>query len=164
MLAVVAETWVRELRDFDSLYTEFSLKEIFSHLQEECTGRHALDLLALHNEMQRYHLEVEGIPEYINMLEDAQREAGRAGRIISDETLLLFSSTAMLKSERFPRTNDDWEDRVERYKTWEQWKTAYKRAHAQARVKAQANDGSAKFGAANAAARQDKPLPLLAIS
>ena len=79
-----------------------------------CTGRHALDLLALHNEMQRYHLEFEGIPEYINMLEDAQRQSGRAGRTIADETLLLFASTAMLTSERFLQANDDWEDRAER--------------------------------------------------
>ena len=71
--------------------------------------------------MQRYHLEVEGIPEYINMLEDAQRQAVREGRTIADETLLLFVSTAMLTSERFPRSNDDWEERAEIYKTWPQW-------------------------------------------
>ena len=34
-------------------------------------GRHDLNLLELHNGIQRYHLEVEGIPEYINMNEDA---------------------------------------------------------------------------------------------
>ena len=63
MLAVVADTWVRELRDSDSLYTEVGPKELFSHLQAGCTVRHALDLLALHNKMQRYHLEVEGITQ-----------------------------------------------------------------------------------------------------
>ena len=71
---------------------------MFAHLQAGCTGRHALDPFALHKEIQRYHLEVEGIPEYINMFEDAQRQAGRAGRAISDEILLLFDSTAMLTS------------------------------------------------------------------
>ena len=70
--------------------------------------------------------------EYINMLEDAQRQSGRAGRTISDETLLLFSSTAMLTSERFPRANDDWKERAERDKTWPQRKSAYKRAHTKA--------------------------------
>ena len=59
--------------------------------------------------MQRYHLEVEGIPDYINMLEDAQRQAGRAGRTIADKTLLLLASTTMLISERFPRANNYWE-------------------------------------------------------
>ena len=109
VLAVVTDIWVRELRYFDSLYTEVSPKGIFSHLQAGCTGRHALDLLAMNKKIHRYHLEVKGIPEYINMLEDTQRQAGRAGRIIANETLLLFTSTSMLTSEQFPRANNDWE-------------------------------------------------------
>ena len=117
MLAVVIDTWVRELRDTDSLYTEFCPEDLFAHLQEGCTGRHALDLFVMHNEMQCYHLEVEGIPEYINMLEDAQRQAGQVGRTIADETLLLFVITAMLTSERFPRANDYGEELLERNKT-----------------------------------------------
>ena len=108
MLAVVAGTWVRELRDPDTIYTEVGPQYLFAHLQAGCTGRHALNLLALHNEMQRYHLEVGGIPEYINMLEDAQRQAGRVGCTITDDNLLILASTAMLTSERFPRENDDY--------------------------------------------------------
>ena len=110
--------------------------------------------------MQRYHLEVEGIPEYINILEEAQRQAGRTGRAISDETILIFASMAMLTSGRFPWANDDWEDRAELDKTWAAWKLAYKQAHAKARVKAQAHEGSNKFGAANSAARLEDQLPL----
>ena len=67
--------------------------------------------------MQRYHPKVKGFPEYINIIEDTQRQAGQAGRTIADETLLLFASTAMLTSKRFPRANDDWEERAERNKT-----------------------------------------------
>ena len=94
------------------------------------------------------------------MLEDAQRQAGRAGRAISDETLLLFASMAMLTSERFPRANDAWEDRAETDKTWAAWKLAYKQAHAKARVKAQAHGGNTKFGAASSAAPPEAQLPL----
>ena len=36
---------------------------------------------------------------------------------------------------------------------------AYKKAHPQARIKVQANDGTAKFGAANSTARQDTTRP-----
>ena len=109
MLAVVADTWVRDLRDPDTIYTEVDPRDLFTHLQSGCTGRHALDLLALHNEMQCCHLKVEGIPEYINIFEDAQWQSGRVGRTISDETILLFASTVMLTSEQFPQSNDDWE-------------------------------------------------------
>ena len=65
----------------------------------------------------------------------------------------------MLTSERFPRANDDWEERTEHDKTCPQWKSAYKWAHATARLKAQANDGSVKFGAANSAAHQENVNP-----
>ena len=71
--------------------------------------------------MQRYHLEVEGIPEYINMLKDAQKQAGRAGRTINDETRILFATTAMLTTERYPRKNVNWEDQAEANKTWTDW-------------------------------------------
>ena len=116
VLAVIADTWVCELRYSDSLYTEVSPKDLFSHLQAGYTCRHALDLLDMHNKIQRYHLRVERIPEYINMLEDAQRQAIREGRTIADEMLLLFTSIATLTGERFPRANDNWEDCAERDK------------------------------------------------
>ena len=91
---------------------------IFKNLQVMYTGCHVLDLLVLNNEMQRYHLEVEGIPEYINMLKDARKQAGRAGRKIADKTLLIFASTAMLTNEQYKRTNHNWEDISEDQKTW----------------------------------------------
>ena len=82
-------------------------------LQAGCTCYHALNLLVLHNEMQLYHLEVEGIPEYINMFEDAQKQAGRSRRTIANKKILLFASTAMLTTERYYRANDGWEDQAE---------------------------------------------------
>ena len=58
VLAVVADTWVRKLRDTETIYTDVSTNDLLAHLQAECMGRHALNLLALHNEMQQYLLEV----------------------------------------------------------------------------------------------------------
>ena len=58
----------------------------------------------------------------------------------------------MLTTERYMRTNDNWEDHAESDKTWENWKEAYNKAHAKARIKAQANEGTVKFGAENSAA------------
>ena len=65
----------------------------------------------------------------------------------------------MLTTEQYPRANNDWEERAESDKTRMKWKVAYKKAHAQSRIKAQANDGTTKFGAANSAARQDTTRP-----
>ena len=49
VIAVVADTWVRELQDTDSLYTKVGPEDLFAHLQAGCTRRHALDLLAPNN-------------------------------------------------------------------------------------------------------------------
>ena len=71
ILAVIEDTCVQKLRDSETFYTNVAPKPLLAHLQMGCTVCHTLNLLALHNEMQLYHLEVEGIPKYINMLKDA---------------------------------------------------------------------------------------------
>ena len=75
--------------------------------------------------MRLYHVEYEGIPEYINALDDAQRRAKRVGNdgeyVIIDATILLIASTAMLKTQQFPRVNDEWEDLLRAVKTWATW-------------------------------------------
>ena len=121
ILAAVEDTWVRELQDPETIYMEVAPEALLSQLQVGCTGRDAIDLLELHNEMQCYHLEAEAIPENINMLKDAQKQAGRAGRTIANKTLLLFSITKILTTELYLRTNDDWYDRTKEDKTWADW-------------------------------------------
>ena len=49
ILAVVEDTWVRELQDTETLYTDVAQNALLAHLQAICTGRHSLDLLVLHN-------------------------------------------------------------------------------------------------------------------
>ena len=47
--------------------------------------------------------------------------------VIIDTTLLLITSTAMLKTQQSPRVNDEWEDLQRAGKTWAKWKAMYKR-------------------------------------
>ena len=81
------------------------------------------------------------------MLEDAQKQAGRAGGKIAKKNLLLFATTAMLTTKRFLRANEDRENCAEPDKTWTHWKQAYKKANTKAGIKAQANKGTVNFGA-----------------
>ena len=46
MLAVVADTWVQDLRDPKTIYTEVDPQDHLAHLQAGCTVRNALDLLS----------------------------------------------------------------------------------------------------------------------
>ena len=56
IIVVVEGMWVRKLQYMEPLYTDIAPKALLAHFQAGCTGCHALDLLDLHSEMQRYHL------------------------------------------------------------------------------------------------------------
>ena len=105
ILAVVKDTWVRELRDPDLFYTAVKPRALLAHLQTLCIGLHATDDLNIHNEMQTYHENMEGIPKYFKKLEDAQKQSNRAGNPSTDPTLLLFASNTMLRTDRLLRAN-----------------------------------------------------------
>ena len=70
ILAVIEYTWVRELRKPVTLYTTVSPSGLLAHLQLQFLYGvlHALDVLALKNEMQHYYNYMEGIPDYTNAL------------------------------------------------------------------------------------------------
>jgi hypothetical protein len=53
--AVVEDTWIRALRDPDTLYVDVAPADFLEHLHKSSGGRHAIDMVALSNEMQRYH-------------------------------------------------------------------------------------------------------------
>ena len=73
----------------------------------------------------------------------------------------LYSSSPARRYSQVRNFRAQKKERAERDKTWAQWNMAYKKAHAQARAKAQASNGTTKFRVANSAIRQDKPHPPL---
>ena len=96
--------------------------------------------------MQTYHEDMEGIPEYINKLEDSQKHSTRAGNMITYPTLLLFGANAIFRTDRFPRANEIWEELTVSYRNWSRWKAIYRKA-----------DMTEKFNK-NAQGRQDQFL------
>ena len=108
--AVIEDTWVCELCDPVTLYTSVSPSGLLAHLQVLCGGLHSLNVLALKNYIQNYHQDMEGITNYINALEDVQKVSKRVGNPITEDTLLLIATNAMLSMECFLRTKEIWED------------------------------------------------------
>eukprot|EP00804_Cyclotella_cryptica_P027252 CCRYP_014350-RA/>CCRYP_014350-RA protein AED:0.46 eAED:0.46 QI:0/-1/0/1/-1/1/1/0/130 len=79
--------------------------------------------------MLGFYAAADGIPEYINMLEAAQRKLARANLPMSDDQLLAIAYTAVLALSHFPRPTDDWEAKPRANKTWTAWKTHYRAVH-----------------------------------
>jgi hypothetical protein len=149
ILAKVEDTWVRELKDAATFYTKVQAIDLLQHLQSTCLGTHAIDALSLQIEMREFHKTADGIPEYINMLEDAQRTALRMDKNnpITDQSVLTIAINAMLSTQQFPRTNDEYEALDVANKTWPTWKTMYKKAQGKERVRVKAVGGKSSFGA-----------------
>ena len=47
IISKVEDTWIRELKDETTFYTQVSPRELLTHLQEICLGRHAIDAVSL---------------------------------------------------------------------------------------------------------------------
>ena len=56
------------------------------------------------------HIEHESIAQYIWVLKEAHQKATRAGMTITYVTLVMIDTKAMLSTQRFPTTNEKWEE------------------------------------------------------
>jgi hypothetical protein len=91
------------------------------------------------------------IPKYIFLLEDAQRKAARACLPVTNQTLTVLASTALLAANTFPRTTELWEELDPADKTWAAWKTAYFAANKKRANCLCATGGADYLGQANSA-------------
>jgi len=90
--------------------------------------------------MQHY-VQVDGIPQFIVMMEDAQKKAKRVGMPIPDVELVMMASAAVLVAEHFLRKVDDWEGLPAVDRTWRAWKVAFCLAHLKRQCQLQASGG-----------------------
>ena len=149
ILHAVDETWVLELKDEETLFTQVTSRQILSHLQSICGGLHAINVITLQNEMQYYHTDSDGILEYTNSLEAVQKKLKRrtVNNLITDATLLLIATNAMFKTVAHPHTTDKWEEFDASAQTWNARKTAYKTADMKKRFYLLAMGDNAAHGA-----------------
>ena len=148
---VVDNLWINDLKDADTFYTKVTALQIMAHLDANSGGLHAIDMIALCTGMKAYYKQSDGIPQYIALLEDAQKKAKRANMPIADAELVMMASTAVLAVQHFPREVDDWEGLPSSARTWPAWKAAFRLAHLKRQRQILATKGSEPLGGAHAA-------------
>jgi hypothetical protein len=149
--AIVNDTWICDLRNPETFYSNVTALAIFNHLCKRSGGLHALDMVLLTIQMSQYYQGTPDIPEYIFLLEDAQCKAARACLPITYQTLTILASTALLAANTFPRTTELWEELDPTDKTWAAWKTVYLAAHKKRANRLHATGGADYMGRANSA-------------
>jgi len=98
-------------------------------------------MISLRTNMTQYYVQADGIPQFIVMMEDAQKKAKQAGMPIADVELVMMASAAVLAAHHFPREVDDWEGLPAVNRTWRAWKVAFRLAHLKSQRQLQATGG-----------------------
>ena len=101
ILKVVDHVCLSELSK--GLLTYFSnvlAKTMLDKLHEICLGNHEINILVLQDKMRKMHNGWDTIPQYIKALENAQQQAKRAKMPIDDATIVMYTTRAMLSTER----------------------------------------------------------------
>jgi hypothetical protein len=145
----VDEVWYNDLKDADTFYTKVTALKIMTFLDANSGGLHAIDMISLRTNMHQYYTQADGIPQYIIMLEDAQKKAKRAGMPIADFELVMMASAAILAAQHFPHDIDDWEGLPSTLRMWAAWKTAFCLAHLKRQRQILALGGGEPLGGAH---------------
>ncbi len=112
-------------------------------------GLRAVDMISLRTNMHQYYTQADGIPQYIIMLEDAQKKAQCASMPITDIELVMMAFMAVLTAQHFPCKVDDWESLPAAACTWTAWKTAFCLAHLKRQHQILASGGGEPLGEAH---------------
>jgi hypothetical protein len=98
---VIVEIWYNNLKDTKTFCTKVTALEIMAHLITNSGGLHAIDMISLRSNMTQYYVQADGIPQFIVMMEDAQKKAKRASMPISHVKLVLIAFAAVLAAQHF---------------------------------------------------------------
>ena len=84
---------------------------------------------------------MEGIHDYVNALEDAQKRSKRAGKPITEDTVFLVTKNTTLSTEISPWAYETWEELPKNEKNGPSWKNLYTVSNRKAKAKNQAVGG-----------------------
>ena len=97
-MEVVDKTYYKELEDPDTLYTSVTALKLIYHLKKFCSGLPTVDSVYIPQLTKTLFTDADGIPQFINAIEAAQRKSKRAKLEIQDEYMHNVALKLLLKS------------------------------------------------------------------
>jgi hypothetical protein len=147
---VVDKLWYNNLKDTETFYTKVTTLEIMANFYSNSRGLHAIDMISLCLNMTQYYIQVDGIPLFIVMMEDAQKKAKQAGMPIANVELVMMALAAILAAQHFLQEVDDWEGLPAINHMWRAWKVAFGPSHLKCQCQLQASGVGGLLGSAHA--------------
>ena len=138
-----------------TFYTKVTDLKLLDQLTEFCSRIHTVDAVDIPQVMKTIYKDAEGIPQFINVMEVAQRKSKRAKLVINDEYLHAVALKSLLQASDYETETREWSKLPEDEQTWTEWKTTFRAAHVAKRRSEAAREGeetpfggSALFGGA----------------
>jgi hypothetical protein len=147
---VIDEIWYNDLKNANTFYMKVTAIEIMALLNANSGGLHALNTITLCTDMMQCYVQADGIPQFIVVMEDAQKKAKRSGMPIADVKLVMMSLAAILGAQHVPHEVDNWEGLPAASHMWQAWKVAFCLAHLKRQHQLQASGGGKPLGGAHA--------------
>jgi hypothetical protein len=98
---VVDKIWYNDLKDVETFYTKVTAFKIMAQINANSGGLHAINMISLHLNITQYYVQADGIPQFIVMVEDAQKKAKWAGMPIANVELVMMALAAILVAHHF---------------------------------------------------------------
>ncbi len=73
-----------------------------AYLDANSRGLHAIDIISLRSNITQYYVQADGIPQFIVMMDDAQKKAKQDSMPITDVKLLMMALATILAAQHFP--------------------------------------------------------------
>jgi hypothetical protein len=148
---VLDEIWYNNLKNANTFYTKVTVIDIMSLLDANREGLDVLNVILFCTDMimMQYYMQADGIPQFIVMMEDAQKKAKQAGMPIANVEVVMMALAAVLAAQRFPREVNNWEGLPAGSRTWKAWKVAFRLAHLKHQRQLQALGGGKPLSGAH---------------
>ncbi len=147
---IVNKIWYNDLKDAKTFYTKVPALEFMAHFDANSEGLHAIGMISLHSYMTQYYIQVDGIPQFIVMMKDAQKKAKQAGMPIANVKLVMMALAVILAAQHLPQEVDDWEGPPAIDCMWRAWNVAFHLNHLKRQCQLQASGESGPLGSAQA--------------
>jgi len=129
IFTVVDETWYKDLRDPDEFYTNVTAMDLLGHFESHSTELTKTEAVKIPMQMMALYKECEGIPQYIQALEKAQRRSVRGNLPVADNVLAATAINALLSTGDYKDDTTSWLKKADTDRTWSAFKTHFSAAY-----------------------------------
>ena len=99
---------VKEFEDPDTFYTNVMALKLLDHLTEFCSGLHTVNAVDIPQVMKTLFSDAEGIPQFMNTMEAAQRKSKQEKLVIHDKYMHTVALKLLLQPGKYVTETREW--------------------------------------------------------